>query len=369
VVVAVVIGIIWWGVTQQEGGPGQSIHIAALIPLTGNGALDGELISRGLQLAQAQLNVSTNSPVRITIEDTKGNSKEAVSIYQKLKLTDPPQAVITWGSGVGLALTPLVNEDQVIQMGVATSAPDYSTPNDYTFRIFPLAADEASFIISHLQKTLGTDRLGIATINNDYGTGLEGQIKKDLTASGITVVGEEVLEPAGTDFRTQISQLKAGNPDTVLLLSYSVEGATFLRQTEQLGLDVPVIASSAIFGNDIIDAAGAGSEGVLISNASIAFNSPNNQDFQQFLQTYEETFGETLNPQDIMALRGFDSLNILVEALRECDANTVCAKDKLLRLRSYKGINGTVTFDKNGDLVNPDFGLMAVIDGQYESAN
>ncbi|MCG4658940.1 hypothetical protein L0N06_21125, partial [Flavonifractor plautii] len=69
----------------------------------------------------------------------------------------------------GLALTPLVNQDKIIQMGVATAAPSYSTANDYTFRDFPSSALEADYLSDVVLKNLKTNKIAVLSIKNDYG--------------------------------------------------------------------------------------------------------------------------------------------------------------------------------------------------------
>ncbi|PJE76300.1 hypothetical protein COV04_00255 [Candidatus Uhrbacteria bacterium CG10_big_fil_rev_8_21_14_0_10_48_11] len=96
---------------------------AAILPLTGNSAEQGEWVRHGLTLAADETNHRSGRPIRFVFEDSQGgNASVAISAYQNLKLRDTFPAVFTWGSGVGLALTP-VNEDEIVQTGLATSTP------------------------------------------------------------------------------------------------------------------------------------------------------------------------------------------------------------------------------------------------------
>src|SRR3989344_1939823 len=215
----------------------ETIKIGVILPLTGSGQDQGEWVRRGLELALDKLRTSNIDPaIELFYEDSKGEPKLAISAYQKLRLEQNISAMITWGSGVGLALTPLVNKDQVVQMGVATAIPSYNTPDDFTFRNFPSATLEADYLTDAVLNQLGAKQISILKINNDYGISSADAFTSRYLSKGGKVLIEETFESGSTDYRTTLTKLKQHNPRFIYLATSPKEGGLILRQAKELGL-------------------------------------------------------------------------------------------------------------------------------------
>ncbi|MCB0324988.1 MAG: hypothetical protein KDD69_15500, partial [Bdellovibrionales bacterium] len=102
------------GVLAEEG----TTTFAAIIPLSGNGAEHGLWIKRGLELARDNLRAQSQSAPVLVFEDSQGQNTLAISALRKVSSTHDIAAVFSWGSGVALALSPIVNQARIVQMGV-----------------------------------------------------------------------------------------------------------------------------------------------------------------------------------------------------------------------------------------------------------
>ena len=168
----------------------------AILPLTGNAADQGEWARRGFELAEDGLSKTGDSPFTLVFEDSKGGDPaSAVQADKSILARQKPLVVFTYGSGVGMALSPLVNADHVVQMGIATATPKYRSEGDYTFRNFPSAASETEFLAEVLTTRLRAKRLAIININNDYGVGTASAAKKAITEKSAQVVFEQDYDP------------------------------------------------------------------------------------------------------------------------------------------------------------------------------
>ncbi len=145
-------------------------HYAALLPLSGNGAEQGQWCQRGFELARDTLRRQGNI-FEVQTDDTKGDAKEAISAYHNSRMTQALPIVFTWGSSVGMALSPITNAEHVIQIGVATTTPKYRTVGDLTFRVFPSAEGEAHFLGEIISKLFPKERIAALYVENDYGLG------------------------------------------------------------------------------------------------------------------------------------------------------------------------------------------------------
>lgn len=123
----------------------EETKLAAILPLTGNAADQGKWARRGFELAREELQTSKGTSISLLYEDSHGaDPSSAVKAYKSIQLHRKVPVVFSYGSGVGMALTPLVNSDRVIQMGIATATPKYTSAGDFTFRNFPLPISRPS---------------------------------------------------------------------------------------------------------------------------------------------------------------------------------------------------------------------------------
>ena len=336
-----------------ESTTGPRVRFAALIPLTGNAADQGEWARRGFELALEEERAA-GGRYEIAYEDTKGGDPAvAVQAYKNLIARGKPEAVLTYGSGVGMALTPLVNGDQVVQMGIATATPKYTSKGDYTFRNFPSAVLEADFLSEKMIEQLHERKIAIVNINNDFGVGAAGAVKKSFLARGGEVVYEDSFNPGDTDFKPLLLKLK-GKTSLVYLAVYPADGALLLRQAKDLGLQTRFIASAAIIGGkDFFSLAGDAAEGLFVSSTAV-------DDSKSFSERYAEKYPGESTAQQIYAARAYDAVKVLVLASRRCATiSAECLKTQLLSFGRYSGASGNIEFDENGD-IKTSFGLFQI---------
>jgi branched-chain amino acid transport system substrate-binding protein len=335
--------------------------VAAILPLTGNAAEQGEWARRGFDIAQQQLKESGQGDFKFIYEDSKGgDAATAVQAYKSIVHREKIPVVFTYGSGVGMALSPLTNTDQIIQMGIATATPKYRSEDDYTFRDFPSATLEANFLAETLTKKMAAKELAIININNDYGVGTSGAAESAFSANGGKVVWHESFNPGETDFRTMLLKLR-GQPKLVVYLAvYPTDGALLLKQAREIGLSNEFIASVAIIGGkDFFSLAGKASEGMLVISTAGAKNS-------SFQQKYNSLYQNESPAQQIYAARAYDALMLISSALRSCQSeNTGCMKDALSKIKNYPGASGILSFDTAGD-VTTSFSLFKVHAQKFE---
>jgi branched-chain amino acid transport system substrate-binding protein len=328
------------------------LTVGAILPLTGNAADQGEWARHGLELAAEELNAAGRYRVRIIFEDSKGDPRAAVSSYTSLRSS--ASAVFTWGSGVGLALTPLVNRDKVIQIGVATGAPDYRSVGDYTFRTFGSNLLEAAYADSIVDEISANGPIAIVKVQNDYGVGYASELRRLLEKRNRQIVFEDVLGLGETDFRSLILKLKSSGAKAVMLIAYPTEGALFLAQMKQLGLKLPVLAGGAILSTkQFFDLAAGGAEGIKVIVPTSA-EIQQSAEMKNFTASYEKRFGGNLNIFNWYAARAYDALMVYAASADNCpDLNPDCLRDNLFKIKNHHGAGGLFSFDEAGDIQTP----------------
>ncbi len=76
---------------------------------------------------------------------------------------------------------------------------------------------------------------------SDYAKGLAKSFKETITKNGGTVVKEEAYVAKDTDFRTQLTNIKAANPDFIFIPGYYEEVGLIVKQAREMGITVPLM--------------------------------------------------------------------------------------------------------------------------------
>lgn len=343
------------------------VKAAALLPLTGSAAEQGAWILAGLKLGVLEAKKKFSADISITLEDTAADPKQAINAYKKIQSSDAVSIVFTYGSGVGVALSPVANKDKVVQIGLATATPAYRSANDYNLRNFPDAELDSQFIIDISKKHFQNAKVAILYINNEFGSGAAAAFKKKWLEGRGEIVYEDSVEPGATDLRSQLLKLKSKEPTLIYLALYPAEGAIILRQSYEIGIKAKKIASVAILGGrNFFELAGKGAEGLLIASSTPVFMESTEMEVKDFVSRYKITYNEEPGLQHIYAARAYDAAMLIGELSVACGNDATCFKEKLHQTKNYHGAGGTFSFDENGD-IESSFTLQEISNGTFRT--
>ncbi len=334
---------------SKASAESQKINLAALLALTGSGADQGIRCQRGLQLAADE--VKDEFDVHIRFEDTKGDPRTAVDAFRNVEGAET-LAAFTWGSGVGMALTPVMNNARIIQMGLATGTPKYRSLDDYTFRTFHSSDSEANFVASAIASRWPDAKGAVLRINNEYGEGFFSVLKEELEKKNVSIVFEDSFLPGTVDFRSQLTRLKSKNPQFIIVVAYPAEGLAMIRQAKDLGLSrLPMIASGALFASEVFV------DPIILSLPafSIVLEKPASDtaavaERARLSEKHQRMFAQPLDAYDFYTLRAYDAFMAIIAAARSCkQISADCVKDALYAAPEQRGAFYPIKFDKAGD--------------------
>ncbi len=338
-------------IPTESGREAEStFKIGVVVPLSGRNARYGEWIQQGLNLAVEEINEDggvMSRKIQLVYEDDQADPSQAVSALKRLIAKHDVQAVYgSWASSSVLAMAPVAEQEKVVILASAIS-PQITDAGDYIFRMQPSARKYIEPLIPFAYNTLDGRKLAILFINNDFG-----RDQADIFASAFEGLGGKVLlnegyEPNSSDFRAEITKIRASGADTVFLAGYA-EVAQILRQAPQIGLsDLNFIGSVPTENPDLFKIAGLASEGVVFpSHFDMNDTSATTQDF---VNKYRNKYG--VPPEGLAAL-AYDGLFALVAASENggsFDADSI--KNGLYKTKLEKGATGPTSFDGNGDII------------------
>lgn len=346
---------------------GQTLRVGAILPLSGGSSGEGEMARRGLEIARKRLEKLSSLKVQIDYGDSAADVKSAVSAYRNLRLQGSIPALITWGSGIGVALMPLVDQDRVVQIGIATSTPKYRVEGDYSFRLFPSAVQEGEFNGRFAFNELHAASAAMLVMNNDYGLGLAEAFRRSFEALGGRILATETVEASDVDFKTQILKIRTRKPELIFIASYSGAAVSLLRQARMLALSGSILVSSATVGDSgFLQQSGEVSDGIYVAIPGADLRRNRDEEVRQFAHLYRQAYNEETSPQVLMAARAHDALMLIAfRGAQNCPRlDGECLAQKIAELRDYSGAAGTVSFDSAGDALTT-FNIQRVKAGSF----
>jgi branched-chain amino acid transport system substrate-binding protein len=203
----------------------------------------------------------------------------------------------------------------------------------------------------------------LTDVKQDYSIDLLKFFKEEFTKLGGTIVGEQSYSTGDTDFRAQLTPIRAAKPDAVFVPGYYQEVALIVKQGRQIGLTMPFIGCDGWANQTLIAIGGKAVDGCFFSNHF----SPDDQTpiVKSFVMKYQEKYG-TL-PDTFSAL-GYDAARLLADAIKRAGSSDPQAiRDALAKTAGFQGVTGEISLDANRNASKPGL-IVTVKQGKFEIA-
>lgn len=345
-----------------SGGGGEAIKVGLLASLTGPAAPQGEIVRQGAELAATTLSKEGDRKVELEIQDDAGDPQTGVSAFSQMINAEGLTAIVGGGpSGVAMALKPIANRQEVLLLGSGVAAPDYPTPDGYTFRTWIAASDLEGLTSKHLTEELGARKLAILAENADTFLANGEVAEKVFGEAGGEVTAEEWVDGAQTDFIPQLTKLIATNPDA-LMIEFTAPATigNAVKQARQLGFKGPIQTSNNATNDDFFKAAGAAADGAYWTVPSVLDSSAHDA----FVKAYKAKYNKD---PDTLAASAYDDVMLLGKAIAEVGEDGPAIREWLAGLKAYEGASGPITFTADGDLARKPVAVQTAKDGEIET--
>ena len=367
IITVVAIGGIWLGVNKKNDpvvNEKKVIKIGAILPFTGSSGITGESSKNGLELALQEINNSggiNGKKIKIIYEDSQTKTDVGLSAFQKLKNVDNIKIVFTSVSGVALAISPIANSSQIIQMDIVSASPNYATPDDFTFRTGVnsyLFAEKMSNILFNKE----IKEVALLFVNSEYGAGYKNVFVKEYEKIGGKIKIIESFNQGEKDFRTQLVKIKDEQVSILVLISLQKETPILLKQMDELSFNMPIYTD--VYTAEL-------SENLKTKNAENMIYIKPIVDYKEnpVANKFREDYLEKHNKEpDFMSAQGYDGLRLLVEAINKCknSDDTECIKDNLYKIENFQGTIGkNLSFDINGEITDRSLELRTIKNGEF----
>lgn len=328
--------------------------IGASFELTGNVANYGKSTLSGLKLAVDQVNKAggVNGKQLVVVEsDNKSEPAESGNSVTKLITQDKVVAVVGPAtSGCVFAATPVVTSNKVPLIAPCATAPAITVDNgqvkEFIFRACFIDPFQGRVMAEFADKTLGVKKVAILhDASSDYSKGLAEVFEKTLNEKGGKVVAKEAFLSKDIDFKAALTKIKAANPEAIYIPGYYEEVAKIIKQTREIGLNVPLIGCDGWDSPKLVEIAGP--EALNNTYFSSAFSvQDQTESVQKFIADYKAMYQKD---PDIFCMQGYNAGLVLADALKRAgdgaDGTKLAAA--IAATKDLPVASGKLTYDKD----------------------
>ncbi|MBE9574548.1 MAG: ABC transporter substrate-binding protein [Proteobacteria bacterium] len=217
----------------------EPVKIGAIIPITGTSEVEGQDMSRGLQIALDEINTAggvLGRSLEVIVEDTETRPKSGLDAVHKLiDINKVPVILGGYFSSVSLPTGNYSNSQGVVQLTWSTS-PALRKVGPFFFGICGtdelMAANTVKFAIEDAR----AKRFGIIVDNSAYGLGVLEFSKREIKKAGGEIVAEVKYEREKADYRPELQRVFAQKPEVVVGTLIGKDARTIFKQAYELGL-------------------------------------------------------------------------------------------------------------------------------------
>lgn len=367
--IALLLGACGGERVSQTEGPANQIPIGVFAGLTGPTATFGRATRDGAMLAADEINASgglLGRQVQLFIEDNQGKTEEAPSVVSRLITRNKVVALIGENaSSRSLAAAPVAQAAKIPMISPSSTNPAVTEKGDYIFRVCFLDSYQGKALAIFVREKLGLGRVAILRdVKSDYSVGLADFFTQAFTAAGGTIVADQSYSEGDSDFKSQLTAIRAVAPDAIFVPGYYTEAGSIAVQARDLGITAPFVGGDGWGSPLLLEIGGKSVEGAYYGEHY--FVREERPAVQQFVKKFRERFGT--DPDAVNAL-SYDAMMMLADAIRR--GNSVegpVIREHLASIRDFEGVSGVITMGADRNPIKPVV-IVKVVNGRTEFAD
>jgi branched-chain amino acid transport system substrate-binding protein len=344
----------------------ESIKIGEIDPLTGGVSQYGIGCHEGFQLAIDEINASgglLGSKIELISEDTASKAGQSSTAIRKLITQDQVVAVLGDAtSSASLEAGMVAQSEKVPMITPSATNPRITEIGNCIFRVCFLDEFQGRLLARFAFNHLNARKIAIMTdVKQDYSVDLTRFFKEEFTKLGGLILREQSYSSGDTDFRAQLSTIRAVRPDAVCVPGYYPEVSILIKQARSVGLTMPLIGCDGWANQSLIDVGGKAVEGCYFTNHF----SPDDPAavVRTFVDRFKEKFGKA--PDTFSAL-GYDAASLLIEAIKKAGSpNRAAVREALSGISGFEGVTGKISIDANRNAAKAGV-VVTVKGGKFE---
>jgi len=331
------------GLLSTVGAQAEPLRVPVLVPITGFLSLEGTSQKNGAELALV------GSDIAFSVVDTSTSPEIAVNAFERAVDAAGVVAVVAPMLGTQmLALLPIADEFGIPLITVSGTAKITELGSANVYRFFPGDAVVKTAQARYAVEERGVKRPAIISQTTAYGQSGRAELERNLTAIGASPVLQEALDISVKDMLPVLLKVQRSGADALLLHLHSGPTALIIRHARALGLDIPIIAGSAMHQPETAALLEPSELAGVCAESGASPISETNPDMLAFADAYRTAFDRE---PDAFALGQYDGVRMLLAAI---DAGAKSAADirAYLSTQRYPGLAMTYASDGKGNMAH-----------------
>ena len=333
---------------SADEGP---IKIGYLGPLTGDVAQYGIAVQNGMKMYIDEINEKggvLGRQVEIVSYDEKGDAVEAMSAFNRLVTQDGVVAIlgsVTSGPTIAVAQEAAGMSNPIPMITASGTADEITSYGDNMFRSCFLDPFQGETMARYAGDILEAKTAAVIyNSSTDYSVGLRDSFTAKCQEIGIEVVATEAYSQGDVDFRAQLTNIHAKNPDVILVPDYYNNADLIAQQVRGMGSEAALLGCDGWDGILNVTADASSLTGCYFSN-HYASDDPEPM-VANFLSGYKAVYGE--DPMSFAAT-AYDAAMILCDAIERAGSTDSEAIIAAMKTTDMACVTGQITFDEKNN--------------------
>lgn len=312
---------------------GDPVKIGAIYALSGNNAVIGTNILRGIDFAAAEINAAGGiggRPLEIVRGDTQGDLDTAREIAEELIVRDHVHAIIGCHQSTLTEAVSEVCEQYHIPMITAISTADSISANNYEyfFQMCPMSSLYIENMFMYLKEQEEKTGVAVKTVAVFADNSLIGQeaircINLYAPQYGVEIVEEVQYNQGAADLTEEIIRLREAGADAVMAESYASDAILLMETMRELDYHPPILIAKA---NGFTDPSFVpATEGFADGVTSVVEWNPDMTKGKEVNRRFREVFGVDMNGHSAESYTAVWILKTAFEQAGEDDGEAVRA--------------------------------------------
>jgi branched-chain amino acid transport system substrate-binding protein len=311
--------------------------------LSGASAPTGRGMLRAVELASEDINAGGGirvGPDTYTIKpivyDNKYDTREGVSVANKLIFNDKVQHMVTFGGTVVIAIDPIVTENRVLHFAYAYGGKKATNPSaPYTFRTMPEPAQAFLIFMPWIVKKYGVKTLAITSTDDETGLIQAEDSERTAKSLGVTLTDKTFASRGIADFTPMLTKILAKKPDAIDFGAWAgSDGPVICKQARELGYRGLYIFSYTQSMPTFLKVSSECADGALFFQI---FAAPPTPLAERVAKRYEEKYREKFDP---LVWRSYDTLWVLKRAIETAGTTDPTKLKDVVRAVQMEGLFG-----------------------------
>lgn len=336
-------------------------RIGVLLPLSGEDAVYGEPVQRGVSLALAELERAHAAglypyDVQVEMIDTQGDPELAARLLSEFYDNGGVAAIGGVTDAEAAAMVPIAEEAGRVLLSPTASRPDLPTSRHF-YRIALTADREATKMASFTVLELGLRKVAVVGSEEATATTAADAFQEELERNGGKTVARLSYPAQGEIPESVVREAATSKAQAIYVADFSARGEDLMTAVDAQGFRGVLLATSALTAPGLLASSKEVADGALVTQTLFELESDNPK-VQLFTDAYRNRWD---GAPDLFAAHGYDAFQVLAQAMMTEEARASDLWKGLRGLDEYRGVTGFLQFDEKGKAGK--FPRVYVVDG------